>query len=80
MKRKHFTKRRNKAAAVGEIYLNRREVAKKLNLCIETIKRMEQRKQLFPIHLNSRVVRYRMSEIEKVMHDLEQAANIGEQK
>jgi hypothetical protein len=70
-KRKHFTKRLNKAQPVGEVYLNRLQVAAKLNVCLETIKRMERRNQLHPIHLNSRVTRYRLSEVEKMMEALE---------
>jgi predicted site-specific integrase-resolvase len=66
-KRRHFIKRRNKAQPVGEVYLNRLQVAAKLNVCLETLKRMEQRGQLHPIHLNSRVTRYRMSDIDKMM-------------
>jgi predicted site-specific integrase-resolvase len=61
------------------VYLNRLQVAAKLNVCLETLKRMEQRNQLHPIHLNSGVTRYRMSEIEKMMQ-MHEASNAIENK
>jgi hypothetical protein len=75
-KRKHFTKRRNKAEPVGEVYLNRLQVAQKLNVCLETLKRMEKRGQLKPIYLNSRVTRYRLSDIDGMMAELLEAGKL----
>ena len=80
MSRKHFTKRKNKATAVGEIFLNRLQVAKKLNVCLETLKRMEKRGHLKPIHLNSWVTRYRLSDVDGMMEALLEAGNLGAAK
>jgi predicted site-specific integrase-resolvase len=38
-----------------------------LCVSIDTIKRLEQRGQLLPIRLNSRMIRYRLSDVEAMM-------------
>ena len=56
-----------KRPARGVILLSRWQVAEKLGVSIDTVKRMEKRGQLKPIKLNPRMVRYRLHEVEAMM-------------
>jgi len=47
-------------------FLSRRAVAARFSVCTETVKRWEQRGMLKPIRLNSRLVRYRLSDVLKM--------------
>ena len=62
-----------KAPPKGDLLLSRHQVAEKLAVSLDSIKRMEQRGQLKPIRLNSRVVRYRLNEVEQMLaaHEVE---------
>jgi predicted DNA-binding transcriptional regulator AlpA len=55
------------APAKGVILLTRHQVMEKLAVSVDTVKRMEQRGQLRPIRLNSRMIRYRLSDVDEMM-------------
>jgi predicted site-specific integrase-resolvase len=57
----------SKAPAKGVMLLSRWQVAEKLAVSIDTVKRMEERGQLRPIRLNARMIRYRLHEVEEMM-------------
>jgi hypothetical protein len=66
---KRKVKRRNlvtRAPAKGVLLLSRHQVAEKLGVSIDTVKRMEHRGQLHPIYLNSRMVRYRLGDVDQM--------------
>jgi hypothetical protein len=71
MKRKNLA---SKAPAKGVMLLSRWQVAEKLAVSIDTVKRMEKRQQLRPIKLNARMIRYRLCDVEKMMEDHEPKA------
>ena len=64
MKRENLV---TKAPTKGVLLLSRWQVAEKLAVSIDTIKRMERRGQLGPIRLNSRMIRYRLSDVDAMM-------------
>lgn len=64
MKRQNLVTKR---PAQGFILLSRWQVAEKLGVSLDTVKRMEKRGQLKPIRLNSRMVRYRLNEVDSMM-------------
>jgi predicted site-specific integrase-resolvase len=64
MKRENLV---TKAPTKGVLLLSRWQVAEKLAVSIDTIKRMERRGQLRPIRLNSRMIRYRLSDVDAMM-------------
>jgi predicted DNA-binding transcriptional regulator AlpA len=51
----------------GELVLSRHQVCEKLGVSHDTVKRMEARGQLKPIRLNSRMIRYRVSDIDRML-------------
>jgi predicted site-specific integrase-resolvase len=63
-----------KVPAKGVLLLSRWQVAEKLGVSIDTIKRMEKRGQLQPIWLNSRMVRYRLGDVDQMLADHEEGA------
>ena len=64
MKRQNLA---SKAPAKGVLLQSRWQVAEILGVSIDTIKRMERRGQLIPIRLNSRMIRYRLTDVEQMM-------------
>jgi hypothetical protein len=46
--------------------LTRRELARRWKVSIETLKRRERTKILRPMRLDGRIVRYRMSDVERI--------------
>jgi hypothetical protein len=50
----------------GEILLSREQLARRWGCCIETIKRRERAGSLPSVRFNSRVVRYRLVDIERL--------------
>ena len=49
--------------------LSRRQVAARLSVSIETIKRMQRRGLLQPIILNARLLRYRATDIDRLISE-----------
>lgn len=49
-----------------EMLVSRKWLAERWMCSIETLKRMEERDQLHPVKLGARMLRYRLSEIEKL--------------
>jgi predicted DNA-binding transcriptional regulator AlpA len=66
----------SKAPAKGAILLSRHQVMEKLAVSIDTVKRMEERGQLRPIRFNSRLIRYRLVEVDEMMkrHEAEEGS------
>ena len=64
MKRENLA---SKAPAKGVSLLSRHQVMEKLAVSIDTVKRMEERGQLRPIRFNSRLIRYRLVEVDEMM-------------
>jgi predicted site-specific integrase-resolvase len=54
------------APSRNEVLLSRAQTANRFGVCIQTIKRMEKRGQLQAVRFNSRNIRYRLSDIEKL--------------
>jgi predicted site-specific integrase-resolvase len=73
MKRQNLA---SKVPAKGVLLQSRWQVAEKLGVSIDTVKRMEGRGQLVPIRFNSRMIRYRLSDVEAMMkkHEAEEGA------
>jgi hypothetical protein len=67
----------SKAPAKGVLLLSRWQVAEKLCVSVDTVKRTEKRQQLKPIKLNSRMIRYRLTDVETMMknHEAEEGEN-----
>ncbi len=49
--------------------LSRQQLAKRLQVCKHTVQRWEKRSFLKAIHFNSRVVRYRLEDVERLIRD-----------
>ena len=47
-----------------DVFLSRRDIAQRHGVCIETIKRRERAGLLHPLRFNSRLIRYRLSDVE----------------
>jgi predicted DNA-binding transcriptional regulator AlpA len=50
------------------IFISRRQVMEMLGCSMDTVKRLEQRGLLRPIKLNARLIRYRLSDVLKMMN------------
>lgn len=50
----------------NDILIDRKGLAARWNVSIPTIKRMEARGELSPVHISERVVRYRLEDIERI--------------
>jgi hypothetical protein len=67
-KRKQKRRRKTDAEILNEIgpetrLLSRRQIAVREGVSVETIKRRERQGLLFPIRFNSRLLRYRLSDV-----------------
>lgn len=63
---KYFDLSENHEPEHEENLVSRKWLAERWSCSIETLKRMEKRDQLHPVKLGRRMLRYRLSEIEKL--------------
>jgi predicted DNA-binding transcriptional regulator AlpA len=62
---------------IGTETLSRAQVARKLGVCVATIKRMEDRGMFSPIRLSRQTVRYRLSDIDAYLENAAQTRRVA---
>lgn len=54
---------------IPEVLLSRRDVAARLTVSVETVKRREREGLLPAVRFNSRLIRYRLKDVEKLIEE-----------